>query len=121
MDASPRPEMVLTLPARHLGLRERVWRGALRVFGVTGIMLIVGNVLLIALPIPHVHLCIFPLAFILGPLVGFLAWRNRVVLAPTSLPCPRCRQAAQIPSELTGWPAHFNCEQCGIMVELNAA
>ena len=121
MDASQRPEMVLTLPARHLRLGERVWRGTLRLFGVSGVLLLVGNVLLIMIPVPHVHLCLFPLAFILGPMIGFVAWRDRVILAAGPLPCPRCHQAAQIPTGLSGWPARFNCEMCGIMVELNAA
>jgi hypothetical protein len=121
MDASQRPEMVLSLPARHLRLGERVWRAGLRLFGVSGALLVVGNLLLIMIPVPHVHLCLFPLAFILGPMIAFVAWRDRVILAAVPLPCPRCREQAQIPAGHSGWPARFNCEKCGIMVELNAA
>lgn len=121
MDADSRPAEVCTLPARHLGPGERLWRALRKLFTVTGLLLVVGNVLLITFPIPHVHLCLFPLALILGPVLALLAGRERVVFGATALPCPRCRDAAQIPAGLSGWPARFNCERCGIMVELNPA
>ena len=121
MDASKRPEMVVTVPARKLPLPERAWRAARRVLGVSGVLLLVGNVLLLMLPFPHLHLCLFPMAFVLGPLLGFFAWRDRVVLAASELPCPHCHEAVKVPEGLSGWPARFNCERCGIMVELNPA
>jgi len=116
-----RPEMVATVPARTLHAGERVWRASKRLFGVSGGLLLLGNVLLLMVPVPHVHLCLFPLAFILGPVLGFFAWRDRVVLGAATLPCPKCHEPVVIPDGLTGWPARFNCERCGIRVELNPA
>lgn len=116
-----RPQAVLTLPARQLKLLERLYRAARKVFGVSGLLLLVGNIALLMAPFPHLHLCLFPLALILGPLLGYFAWRDRVVLAESQVPCPRCHEAVTVPDGLGGWPARFNCQQCGIMVELNAA
>lgn len=121
MDAPPGPEPVITVPARHLGLFERGWRAAGRLLGVSGVLLFLGNLGLLMIPVPHLHLCLFPLAFILGPIIGYVAWRDRVVLAKSELPCPRCHGAVTVPAGLSGWPARFNCERCGIMVELKAA
>jgi hypothetical protein len=121
MDSQRGPEQVLTVPAHRLGFIERVWRACKKTFGVTGSLLLLGNVLLILMPIPHVHLCLFPLAFVLGPLLGYFAWRDRVVLAATALPCPHCHRTVTVPEGLSGWPARFNCDACGIMVELNPA
>jgi hypothetical protein len=116
-----RPEIVVTLPAQHLTRRQRLWRAGGRLFGISGVLLVVGNILLFTFPVPHVHLCLFPLAMILGPVIGFVAWRDRVLLAEATLPCPRCHEDSKIPAGLSGWPARFNCERCGIMVELNQA
>jgi hypothetical protein len=116
-----RPQEVLSLPAHRLGLTERVWRATRKTFGVTGALLLAGNILLFMMPVPHVHLCLFPLAIVLGPLLGYFAWRDRVVLASSELPCPRCHHLVKVPEGLSGWPARFNCGECGIMVELNPA
>lgn len=121
MDAPPRPEIIATLSARHLAPAERFKRAALRVFGVSGILLLVGNILLVTFPVPHLHLCLFPIALILGPVLGWFAMRERVVLEGGPLQCPRCHEEAVVPKDLSGWPARFNCERCGIMVELNSA
>jgi hypothetical protein len=118
---SRQPELVLVLPARHLGPLERLGRAARKVLGVSGSLLLLGNVALLMVPFPHVHLCLFPIALVLGPVLGYFAWRDRVVLAPTQLHCPRCHGKAAVPPGLCGWPARFNCEACGIMVELNPA
>lgn len=116
-----RPERVATLPARQLGGAERVWRGSRRLLAVSGGLLLLGNFMLLLVPVPHVHLCLFPLALILGPVLGWFAWRDRAVLAAAPLPCPRCHETIVVPDRLAGWPARFNCERCGIMVELNPA
>ncbi len=116
-----RPEMVVTVPARKLPLGERVWRGSRRVLGVSGVLLLIGNVMLLMLPVPHLHLCLFPLALILGPVLGWFAWRDSVVLAKAELPCPMCHATVAVPEGLGGWPARFNCVHCGVMVELNPA
>lgn len=121
MDGPPGPEVVATVPARHLGRAERIWRATGRLFGVSGALLFFANLGLLMIPVPHLHLCLFPLAFILGPIIGFVAWRDRVVLERAELPCPRCRDAVTVPEGVAGWPARFNCERCGIMVELKAA
>src|SRR5581483_8188101 len=118
---SRRPEAVVTLPVRQLRLGERVWRAAKRLLGITGIGLLVGNVVLLMLPFPHVHLCLFPVVLILGPLIAFFAWRDRVVLGGATVPCPHCHRDIAVPDALYGWPARFNCQECGIRVELNAA
>ncbi|MBK7861373.1 MAG: hypothetical protein IPJ65_22720 [Archangiaceae bacterium] len=117
---SRRPESVLDLPVRHLGAAERMWRATRKVLGVSGVLLLVGNVLLLMLPFPHLHLCLFPLAVVLGPLLGWFAWRDKVVLGACALNCPRCHGTIAVPEGAMGWPARFNCEACGIMVELNA-
>lgn len=116
-----RPEVVAMLPVRHLNVPERVWRSVKRSGVFMGIVLLVGNVSVIFLPIPHVHLCIFPIAFVIGPLIALFSWRDRVLLPQTDLPCPRCAQNVTIPEGLGGWPARFNCDACAAMVELNAA
>jgi hypothetical protein len=119
MDWSPRPEQVLTVNARRLRPLERIWRAARRTLGVSGVLLIAGNVALMMAPFPHIHLCLFPLALVLGPVLGFVAWRDRAVLSAGELPCPRCHAPVAMPDGLAGWPARFNCERCGIRVELN--
>jgi hypothetical protein len=116
-----RPEAVTTLPVRHLRWFERLWRATRRGFGVMGLLLLVGNFALLIFPVPHLHLCLFPIAFVLGPVLGIFSWRDRVLLPKAALPCPRCRDTVSVPDELGGWPARFNCSQCGIMIELNHA
>lgn len=116
-----RPEIVATLPVRHLGGLERLRRGAGRGLGVMGGLLLIGNFALLIFPVPHLHLCLFPIALILGPVLGFTTWQDRVVLTEADLCCPRCRAQVTVPAGLGGWPARFNCRRCGIMVELNGA
>jgi hypothetical protein len=113
-----RPQEVAVIPARHLGWLERVWRAMRRTLGISGTGLLIGNILLMMLPFPHLHLCLFPIALVLGPLLGWFAWRDRVELASAQLPCPRCHGTVTVPEGLHGWPARFNCAECGIMVEL---
>lgn len=116
-----RPELVSTLAVRHLNVPERLWRSAKRSGVVMGVVLLLGNVSLVFFPIPHIHLCLFPLAFVLGPIIAFMSWRDRVVLPQTDLPCPRCNENVTIPEGLGGWPARANCNACAAMVELNGA
>lgn len=116
-----RPELVSILPIRHLSLFERVLRAGKRSLIVMGVLVLLGNVAFILMPIPHVHLCLFPLAFVLGPIVAFMSWRDRVLLSQTELPCPRCQASVMIPDGIGGWPARFNCDSCAAMVELNEA
>ena len=116
-----RPEIVATLAVRHLNVPERLFRSLKRSSVVMGIMLLVGNVAVVFFPIPHLHLCIFPLAFVLGSIIAFTSWRDRVLLPQTELPCPRCQANVTVPEGLGGWPARFNCNACAAMVELNAA
>jgi hypothetical protein len=118
---SRRPGVVATLPARHLRFGERLKRALLRTFAVTGIGLLVSNFALLIMPVPHLHLCSIPLVLILGPLVGAVTFRDSALLGASDLPCPRCSVMVQVPAELPGWPARFNCIHCGIMVELNEA
>lgn len=116
-----RPELVSILPIRHLSLFERMLRAGKRSLVVMGVLVLLGNVAFILMPIPHVHLCLFPLAFVLGPIVAFMSWRDRVLLSQTELPCPRCQKSVTIPDGIGGWPARFNCDSCAAMVELNEA
>lgn len=116
-----RPELVTMLPIRHLTLLERMLRAGKRSFIVMGGLVLLGNVAFILMPIPHVHLCLFPLAFVLGPIVAVMSWQDRVLLAQTELPCPRCQNPVTIPDGIGGWPARFNCDSCAAMVELNEA
>jgi hypothetical protein len=117
---SRRPEGVATIGVRQLRATERLWRAAKRLIGITGIGLLVGNIALLMLPFPHLHLCLFPVALILGPVIAFFAWRDSVVLGSGAVPCPHCHRDITVPRELYGWPARFNCLECGIRVELNA-
>jgi hypothetical protein len=118
---SRRPQVVVSVAARHLRTWDRLRRALGRTAAVTGVGLLLGNVALVVVPVPHVHLCLFPISLILGPIVGVAAWRDRVLLAASALACPRCGGVADVPADLPGWPARFNCEHCGIMVELNLA
>ncbi|MBL8949997.1 MAG: hypothetical protein JNK82_04415 [Myxococcaceae bacterium] len=115
-----RPKEVATLPVRALSLAERVWRASKLVFGVSGSLLVIGNIALLLLPVPHLHLCLFPLAFILGPLLGYFAWRDRVVFGRGEVPCPKCHEPVAVPDGTHGYPARFNCP-CGIRLELKPA
>ena len=47
-----RPEALATLPVRHLGVLHRLWRAALKLFGVSGVLLLLGNVALLLAPFP---------------------------------------------------------------------
>jgi hypothetical protein len=116
-----RPEVLLTLPVRVLSFAGRVWRSSKRGLAVTGVVLLIGNLALIVIPAPHVHLCLFPIAFVLGPIVSAFTWRDTVTIGTAPIDCPRCRGALTVPDDLGGWPARFNCHHCGIMVELNQA
>lgn len=116
-----RPQRVATLEVTHLRWVERLWRGARRGLLVSGGLLVVGNIALILMPAPHLHLCLFPLAFVLGPVVAAFGIKDRVLIEPTTLPCPRCQQPVVIADKLGGWPARVNCEACAAMVELNEA
>lgn len=118
---SRRPQEVVALPARHLHPLERLARGLKRMVTIVGVGLLVGNFLLVVIPFPAVHLCLIPVALIVGPIFGVATWKDRVLLAAQSIECPRCGGAAEVPAELPGWPARFNCERCAIMVEINAA
>jgi len=116
-----RPELVSTLAVRHLSVLERLFRSAKRSLAVMGVMLLVGNLAIVFFPIPHLHLCLFPLAFVIGPVVAFASWRDHVLFPQTVLPCPRCQNPVTVPEGLGGWPARFNCDSCAAMVELNEA
>jgi hypothetical protein len=116
-----RPELVTMLPIRHLNLAERLLRAGKRSLVVMGVLVLLGNVAFILMPIPHVHLCLFPLAFVLGPIVAIMSWQDRVLIPQTELPCPRCQNNVTIPEGIGGWPARFNCDSCAAMVELNEA
>jgi len=118
---SRRPQAVVTVPVRHLRGWERLRRALARVLAITGTGLVVGNIALLVVPFPHVHLCLFPVALILGPIIGVAAWRDRALLGPGAIGCPRCGDSTAVPAQLAGWPARFNCDHCHIMVELNPA
>lgn len=118
---STRPGLVVTLPARHLSRFERLRRALVRMSLVSVIALFISNLMLLVVPAPHVHLCSLPLAIILGPLVGFLVWRQRALLAASEIECARCRKPVAVPANHPGWPARMNCLHCGIMVELDLA
>lgn len=118
---STRPGLVVTLAARHLGRWERFRRAFGRMVIVSSIALLVSNFMLLVVPAPHLHLCSLPLAIVLGPLVAFLAWRQRVLLDATDIACARCRKPVTVPKDQPGWPVRMNCLHCGIMVELTHA
>lgn len=118
---STRPGVVVTLSARHLTRFERLRRALGRMAIVSAIALLVSNFMLLVVPAPHLHLCSLPLAIIVGPLVGFLSWRERALLAAGEIECARCRKPVSVPANKPGWPARMNCLHCGIMVELDLA
>ena len=118
---STRPGLVATLAARHLSRWERFRRASGRMLLVSSIALFISNFMLLVVPAPHLHLCSLPLSLILGPLVAFLAWRQRVLLGAAEISCARCRKPVTVPANHPGWPARMNCLHCGIMVELTHA
>jgi hypothetical protein len=118
---SRRPEGVATIQAHHLSIGERLRRAGGRFLLVSGGGLVLGNVGLMMFPFPHVHLCLFPVALIIGPLLAWFGWDSRVVLQATEVRCPRCHGTVTVPQGLIGWPARFNCERCAIMIELKPA
>jgi hypothetical protein len=118
---STRPGLVVTLPARHLSGWERFRRAFGRMMIVSTIALVISNFMLLIVPAPHVHLCSLPLSIIIGPLVAYVVWRERVLLGATEIACARCRKPVAVPQDHPGWPARMNCLHCGIMVELTLA
>lgn len=118
---SQKPQVVRTLPVRHLSGLERLWRASRKGLGWMTLLLVFGNLAFLIVPLPHFHLCLFPIAFVVGPVLAAFAWRDRVLIAKLELPCPRCSEPVTAPENLGGWPARFNCHRCGIMVELNPA
>lgn len=118
---SRRPQEVRTLSVRHLRWFERLGRAGRRGLGLMTMLLVLGNLAFLFIPVPHLHLCLFPIAFVAGPVWAAFTWRDRVLITEARLTCPRCREEVACPGELGGWPARFNCLRCGIMVELNEA
>lgn len=113
------PAVVATVMVTHLRWFDRLWRGGKRGLIVTGVLLIVGNLALLMVPAPHVHICLFPLAFALGPIVAAFGLKDRVLVSAGELPCPKCQKPVEIPDGLGGWPVRFNCNSCAAMVELD--
>lgn len=118
---SRRPQALVTLPVTHLRGLQRAGRAFKRFVVIFGSTFVVGNLALLVLPFPHVHFCMVPLALVSAPVVAVYTFRQRAVLGESSLPCPRCGERIEVPKDLPGWPARFNCVHCGIMVELHAA
>lgn len=118
---SLRPGLVVTLMAEHFTFSRRVLRGLLRGFAIGGAAFVIENFLLLVIPVPHIHLCTLPLTLVLGPIISFLTFRNRVELAAAEIPCPRCAEKVNVPDRASGWPARFNCPHCAIMIELRPA
>lgn len=118
---SARPGEVVTLRVRHLGVGERVGLAAWRFAWVGLLALFISNFILLIVPAPHIHLCSLPIALALGPFVGYLTWRIKARLDAQPMFCPRCAKHIEVPANLGGWPARFNCLHCGRMVELSPA
>lgn len=118
---SRRPGLVEVLPARHLSFPARAWRAMKTGFVVGVCALLATNFAMLVVPIPWVHFCTVPIALIIGPLMAFVTWRQRVLLKAAQIGCPRCREKVDFPEGKPGWPARQNCLKCGIMVELDAA
>lgn len=118
---SARPGEVVTLQVRHLGAGERFRLAMWRFFWVGFLALFISNFILLVIPAPHIHLCSLPIALALGPFVAFLTWRIRARFDAQTMRCPRCPHDIEVPLNLGGWPARFNCVHCGRMVELSLA
>jgi hypothetical protein len=116
---SRRPGVVAMIPAQHLRASQRLKRALRQMFIVGGSALLVSNLMLLFVPAPHLHLCSLPLAIVIGPIVGIVTWRSRVLLAESQIECPRCCDSLTVPAGLAGWPARFNCVHCAIMVEIH--
>lgn len=118
---SARVGNVVTLQVRHLGVGERMRRALWRFTWAGFVALFISNFILLVVPAPHIHLCSLPLAFAVGPLVGWLTWRVKARFDAQPVPCPHCTRVLDVPGELSGWPGRFNCPHCGRMVELTPA
>jgi ribosomal protein S27AE len=118
---SRRPGLVVTVPARHLGVPRRLWRMAGRLLVVTAGSFLALNVGILLVPFPLVHVFTVPLAVAMGPLAAYFTWRTRALLGPAEVACPRCGVGVPVPDRLAGWPARMSCGGCGVRVELNLA
>ena len=107
---SQRPPLSFTLPVLHLTGLDRVRRGALRM-----LMISVPGALVTIIP-PHP--CGLFIAFVVGPVMGFITWLEKAVFGAATITCPKCSEALPLPAKLTGWPARFSCTHCKAMVEL---
>lgn len=96
-------------------------RAGAKLLWVSALSLFISNFALLVVPLPHLHICTLPLSFIVGPLVAWMSWRTEVVFENGSLSCPRCHRDVELPRDLEGYPARFNCVHCAIMIELVSA
>ena len=107
---SQKPPLSFTVPVKHLNGVDRARRGLLRM-----LMISVPGALITIIP-PHP--CGLFIAFVVGPVMGFITWLDRAVFGEASITCPKCGEALPLPAKLTGWPARFSCTHCKAMVEL---
>ena len=107
---SQKPPLSFTVPVKHLNGVDRARRGLLRM-----LMISVPGALITIIP-PHP--CGLFIAFVVGPVMGFITWLDKAVFGEASITCPKCGEALPLPAKLTGWPARFSCTHCKAMVEL---
>lgn len=90
----------------HFNTRERLLRAVSVVF-------ISWGVALITVLVPIAHFILVPFFFILGPVLGWLRFRQEILTVGVKTCCPGCHQMAVISMEgVTKLPAHVYCPLC---------
>lgn len=90
----------------HFNTQERLLRAVSVVLAFWGIALV-------TVLVPIAHFLLVPFFLILGPVLGWLRFRQEILTVGVKTCCPVCQQSAMIHMEgVTQLPAHVYCPQC---------
>jgi hypothetical protein len=62
--------------------------------------------------VPLLHFVLVPGFFFAGPVLGWLAAKNTVVVKSTVITCPKCGKETGIEPRSKGWPVGLRCSHC---------
>ena len=84
------------------------------------------GVALVALPIPLVHFVAPPLLLLMGPLVGFIAYKvyaGAIDIVSGGGECPNCGVSIDLSGRDAHWPLDVTCNSCQgrLLVRLSSA